>query len=202
MALPAGQTMSRASRAHTSAQLLLPVPILGLARWAGRRGGNGARCSSLGAWAYVVEYLGPASRRALPAPHAATCVCSWGGARAGKRPGGGRACSSVPPDGGRPPPPAASDGWEGEGRATGLGCSGAGPLGLWEGSHRPARRPLLLEPGPQRSELEGWRPQPASAQGPRGVTRHSELNLLLQGHRLSWPHGSYSARECPLVLRT
>jgi hypothetical protein len=58
LALPAGLTVSRARRAHVSAWLPLPVPILGAAQRAGKeRVGQGA--DSLGDWVYVAERLGP-----------------------------------------------------------------------------------------------------------------------------------------------
>lgn len=68
-------------------------------RWPG---GSGPQCSLPGGpGAYIAGSLGPepscwATQGSVLSPEAATCVCSRGGASAGKTPGGGRICGCGP----------------------------------------------------------------------------------------------------------
>ena len=101
--LPVFCTKSRATRAQASARHPLGAPILGAGTAAGRwQRGSGPRCSLPGGpGAYIPRSLGPkpsswATQGSVLSPEPATCVCSWGGAEAGKRPGGGRICGCGP----------------------------------------------------------------------------------------------------------
>lgn len=96
-------TKSRAARTQDSARHPLRAPILGAGTAAGGwPGGSGPQCSLPGGpGAYIAGSLGPepgswATQGSVLSPEAATCVCSRGGASAGKTPGGGRICGCGP----------------------------------------------------------------------------------------------------------
>lgn len=99
---PVSCTKSRAARTQASTRHPFRAPILGAGMAAGWwPGGSGPQCLLPGdPGAYIARSLGPApgswaTQGSVLPPKVATCVCSWGGAEAGKTPGGGRICGRL-----------------------------------------------------------------------------------------------------------